>query len=177
MCPAPLYSYFDAQLLADFIMTSQFQEFDTQNSATSGNANQHYDQLSVAATAASLASGYSDYETQDNARLRKRRMTVTDDRRNSLYDYSGSRDAGLFGMNDGYQAGYGQSLAHSSSLPVPPGEGQSIADAITEGMSLSDLAFAGSQQYQVGEMSAGSGGHDGRPQSLRVAVTRAQNTE
>ncbi|KAJ1953781.1 hypothetical protein EC988_002796, partial [Linderina pennispora] len=204
MCPAPLYSYFDAQLLADFIMTSQFQEFDTQNSATSGNANQHYDQLSAAA--ASLSSGYSDYDAQDNARLRKRRMTVTDDRRGSNaheYSFANSRDTGLFHMGDSTQGsstqyyhspGYSQSLTHSamSSLPIPPSsaaaDSQTIADAITEGMTLGDLGLSGSQQYRCGEYddnsqhsnimgspSSGSRYSSRRPQSLRVAVTHSQN--
>ncbi|KAI8324884.1 LAG1-DNAbind-domain-containing protein [Martensiomyces pterosporus] len=201
MSPAPLYSYFDAQLLADFIMTSQFPGYDGTNStAATGDQAPSYSHLN--SIAAAFSSSTDDYDSYDNARVRKRRMTVSDDRRGddvagfSLPDVSDS----LFGMLDQHHSSYshsqphhhGQAMASSSlsSLPIPPSlEDPMMNAAIAGGLSINSLAFsqpqylpdssdAQSQQQQQQVLSSpttSSRLSTRKPQSLRVAVGRPRN--
>ncbi|KAJ1796448.1 hypothetical protein LPJ59_003742, partial [Coemansia sp. RSA 2399] len=123
--------YFDAQQLADFIMNSEFPGYDGANTtpATSDSTFNHMHNI-----AASFSGAPDDYESHDNARARKRRMTSSDERRASG-SFSGftlpDASNGLFCMLDHQQA-YSSSAAESmfqaaalSSLPVPPDSGNS----------------------------------------------------
>ncbi|KAJ1773808.1 hypothetical protein IW140_000218 [Coemansia sp. RSA 1813] len=131
--------YFDAQQLADFIMNSEFPGYDGANTtpATSDSTFNHMHNI-----AASFPGAPDDYESYDNARARKRRMTASDERRASG-SFSGftlpDTSNGLFCMLDqqhsgfvgsAQQQGYGSSgsMLHSaglSSLPAPPDSGNS----------------------------------------------------
>ncbi|KAJ2811823.1 hypothetical protein GGI24_006770, partial [Coemansia furcata] len=106
MCPAPVYSYFDAQILADFIMNSQFPGYDGTNS-TAASSDSAFGQLgSMAATF--VGTSADDYDSYDNARARKRRLTVSDDRRVEDLSNFNIPDVsdGLFSMLDQHQGGY-----------------------------------------------------------------------
>ncbi|KAJ2746576.1 hypothetical protein GGI20_001225 [Coemansia sp. BCRC 34301] len=157
MCPAPVYSYFDAQLLADFIMNSQFPGYDGTNT-TAASSDSVFGQLGSIATAFASASA-DDYDSYDNARARKRRLTVSDDRRAddlSSFNISDVSD-GLFSMLDqhhGYvgamhhqqhlnQNGSGHASSGSSSLPIPPSSSDdpSLNAALASGMPFNGLSF------------------------------------
>ncbi|KAJ2843483.1 hypothetical protein GGI22_007191 [Coemansia erecta] len=112
-------------------MNSEFPGYDGANTtpATSDSTFNHMHNI-----AASFSGAPDDYESHDNARARKRRMTSSDERRASG-SFSGftlpDANNGLFCMLDHQQA-YGSSAAGSmfqvaalSSLPVPPDSGNS----------------------------------------------------
>ncbi|KAJ2524740.1 hypothetical protein GGI11_000602 [Coemansia sp. RSA 2049] len=123
MCPAPLYSYFDAQQLADFIMNSEFPGYDGANTtpATSDSTFSHMHNI-----AAVLTGVPEDYESYDSARARKRRMTVSDGRRTDATSFGltlPDASSGLFSMLDQQ---HGSSFAngaqpHSYSSSSPSG--------------------------------------------------------
>ncbi|KAJ2005003.1 hypothetical protein H4R26_002188 [Coemansia thaxteri] len=145
MCPAPVNSYFDAQLLADFIMTSQFPEYDGTNT-TAATSDSAFGQIGSVTTAFANAVA-DDYESYDNARARKRRLTVSDDRRAedlSSFNISDVGD-GLFSMldpNHGYAAAMQQSQSSASSHIMPSSDGSSFNAALAGGMPFNGLSFA-----------------------------------
>ncbi|KAJ2684157.1 hypothetical protein H4R19_006919, partial [Coemansia spiralis] len=122
--------------LADLIMNGQLPAYDDSApaAASSDFAGNHISTLT-----ASFAGASDDYDGYENARARKRRMTVSGRPRPgelpalhmpAMGSSSGSAEAandGLFGMFDQHAAGYAR--AHPadagpqtlSSLPVPPG--------------------------------------------------------
>ncbi|KAJ1824835.1 hypothetical protein LPJ60_000444 [Coemansia sp. RSA 2675] len=158
MCPAPVYSYFDAQILADFIMNSQFPGYDGTNS-TAASSESAFGQLGSMA-ASFVGASTDDYDSYDNARARKRRMTVSDDRRVEDLSNFNMPDVsdGLFGMLDQHQGGYAGAMHQHqqsggghmasgstlSSLPIPPGtsdDPSSLNAALTGGMAFNGLTF------------------------------------
>ncbi|KAJ2910559.1 hypothetical protein GGI21_000750 [Coemansia aciculifera] len=191
MCPAPLYSYFDAQLLADFIMNSQFPGYDGTNT-TAASSDSAFGQLGNMATAFAAA---DDYDSYDNARVRKRRMTVSDDRR--VEDLSSFNipdvSEGLFSMLDqhhGYVGAMQQMQQHhqnqsstghmsasgSSSLPIPPGssDDSSVNAALASSMSFNGLPFPPNPYASSSSGDMGSPHHlHGNPLSSPPISTRA----
>ncbi|KAJ2584414.1 hypothetical protein GGH95_000394 [Coemansia sp. RSA 1836] len=160
MCPAPVYSYFDAQLLADFIMNSQFPGYDGTNT-TAASSDSGFGQLS------NIGAGFAgatadDYDSYDNARARKRRLTVSDDRRVedlSSFNIPDVSD-GLFSMLDQHHGYSGAMQQHQhqqnvgghmtsgssalSSLPIPPGtsdDSSPSATLVSSGMTFNGLPF------------------------------------
>ncbi|KAJ2805831.1 hypothetical protein H4S07_003931, partial [Coemansia furcata] len=147
--------YFDAQILADFIMNSQFPGYDGTNS-TAASSDSAFGQLgSMAATF--VGTSADDYDSYDNARARKRRLTVSDDRRVEDLSNFNIPDVsdGLFSMLDQHQGGYsgamqnqngGGHMASSSglsSLSIPPGSADdpSLNAALASGMPFNGLTF------------------------------------
>ncbi|KAJ2298171.1 hypothetical protein IWW55_004560 [Coemansia sp. RSA 2706] len=163
MCPASLYSYFDAQQLADFIMNSQLSAYDgtsTAAGAVGGNDSAGGHPVTIGTAFAGVP---EDYEGYDNARARKRRMTVSDERRTddmAAFHFSDAGSGGLLGMLDQpHSAGVaGQGDIGSlmsgpplSSLPIPPGsEAPSLNPALTGGMAFGGMSFQHSAYVHSG---------------------------
>ncbi|KAJ1736275.1 hypothetical protein LPJ61_000059 [Coemansia biformis] len=153
MSPASMYSYFDAQL-ADLIMNGQLSAYDDAGAAADSDpAGSHFHTL-----AAAFSGAPDDYDGFENARARKRRLTVSGGRRAGdvpalhIPDASGTSTAasaaaaGLFGMFDQHPGGYARTQhgagdagphAHGSvlsSLPIPPGsEGAALVGSLPFG--------------------------------------------
>ncbi|KAJ2852657.1 hypothetical protein IWW36_000014 [Coemansia brasiliensis] len=158
MCPASLYSYFDAQQLADFIMNSQLTAYDGTGTATAAVGTNDSGNGQALAIGGAFANVPEDYEGYDNARARKRRLTVSGERRTDDISFSDANCHGILSMLDqqsqqqqqhSYDSSIGSSTAHGdlgsllpgsalSSLPIPPG---------SEGSSTFNTALAGGMTF------------------------------
>ncbi|KAJ1947642.1 hypothetical protein GGF37_000225 [Kickxella alabastrina] len=148
MCPAPVNSYFDAQLLADFIMNGQYSGYDgTNTTATSNDPTYNIGNITAALSGIS-----EDYESHDNARARKRRMTVSDDRRaDDMHGFSmpeSMGDALFSSVLDHHHSSYGGIMQQSQgagpmlAMVMASGpEDPSLNAALTNNMSLG-MSFA-----------------------------------
>ncbi|KAJ2821695.1 hypothetical protein IWW50_004535, partial [Coemansia erecta] len=132
--------------LADFIMNSQLSAYD--GTSTTAAAAVNDPALTIGAT---FAGAPDDYEGYDNARARKRRLTVSDERRAedlSAFHFSDANTSSLFGMLDQHHSGsVGQSDMGSlmsgaalSSLPIPPGsEAPSLGNTLVGGIGFNGM--------------------------------------
>ncbi|KAJ1829509.1 hypothetical protein LPJ56_000271 [Coemansia sp. RSA 2599] len=184
MCPAPVYSYFDAQLLADFIMNSQIPGYDGTNT-TATSADPTYGHFGSIPTAFSGAA--DDYESHDNARARKRRMTVSDDRRGTDvhgFSLSESMNDSLFSSvldqshvygTAGYQqiqgTGAGISGAAMPMLPIQAGPDDTpLNAALTNSMVLSGMDFSQSAFVSAGVGSGSGSGSESSSSQLHASL-------
>ncbi|KAJ1819565.1 hypothetical protein LPJ75_001167, partial [Coemansia sp. RSA 2598] len=184
MCPAPVYSYFDAQLLADFIMNSQIPGYDGTNT-TATSADPTYGHFGSIPTAFSGAA--DDYESHDNARARKRRMTVSDDRRGTNvhgFSLSESMNDSLFSSvldqshvygTAGYQqiqgTGAGISGAAMPMLPIQAGPDDTpLNAALTNSMVLSGMDFSQSAFVSAGVGSGSGSGSESSSSQLHASL-------
>ncbi|KAJ2476087.1 hypothetical protein IWW56_005105 [Coemansia sp. RSA 2131] len=130
-------------------MNSQFSAYDgTSTTATAAAANDPALTIGM-----SFAGVPDDYEGYDNARVRKRRLTVSDERRVedlSAFHFSDANASSLFGILDQHHSGsagpaqsdIGSLMSGSglSSLPIPPGsEGSSFGGALNGSMGFGGI--------------------------------------
>ncbi|KAJ2801718.1 hypothetical protein H4R20_003567, partial [Coemansia guatemalensis] len=167
--------YFDAQQLADFIMNSQFPAFDDAN-PSAPTANDSAGNHGLHTIAAAFSGTPDDYEGFENARARKRRITVSDVRRTEDHpalhfpDAAGgaSSSSGLFGMLDQQSCGYASSQTNHqdlgslipgpalSSLPIPPGsEDPSFSTSLSGSMTFNGVGFPQHSYIQYGSDNIG----------------------
>ncbi|KAJ2625872.1 hypothetical protein GGI26_000335 [Coemansia sp. RSA 1358] len=171
-------------------MNSQFPGYDGANTtpATSDPAYSHIHNM-----AATFSGIPDDYDSYDNARARKRRMTVSEERRADSMSGFNLHDVGdgLFSMLDQHSNGYtsstftNQTVSGSmlqqnalSSLSIPPeSEDTSLNAGLAINISASGSnsgSFDSTQQNVQSSPALPSRGANGRKhQSLSVAISRA----
>ncbi|KAJ1846732.1 hypothetical protein LPJ73_004450, partial [Coemansia sp. RSA 2703] len=179
-------------LLADFIMNSQLPGYDVTNTTAptaDPSAYGHLGNINTAFTASS-----EDYESHDNARARKRRMTVSDDRRgDDVHGFTLPETIGdsFFGdiIDQNHQhpqnTGSLMTSAAMSMLPMATGgDDTSLNAALSHNMALSGIGFTQNNcgqdmsdgAYPQIHNPLGSPPLNGRPngrkhQSLSIAIT------
>ncbi|KAJ2723633.1 hypothetical protein GGI07_002515 [Coemansia sp. Benny D115] len=165
MCPLPLNSYLDTQYLEDIIMNGQFPGYDGANTSTT-IIDPSYN---ISAAFSGIA---DDYESHDNARARKRRITISEDRRtDDVHGFGGiavsmgdSLFNGIFDQDD-RQNGYANSTAayHSSQadlpmLPLTSGseDPSSLSTALTNNVAFGGMSFVPAPYLSGTSADAGS---------------------
>ncbi|KAJ2649350.1 hypothetical protein IWW40_003197 [Coemansia sp. RSA 1250] len=139
-------------------MNSQLTAYDGTGTATAMAATNDSGNGQALAIGGAFSNMPEDYEGYDNARARKRRMTVSGERRTDEINFSDANCNGILGMLDqqsqqqqqhSYDSSAGSSATHGdlgsllpgpalSSLPIPPG---------SEGPSTFNAALAGGMSF------------------------------
>ncbi|KAJ2454947.1 hypothetical protein EV183_001208 [Coemansia sp. RSA 2336] len=161
-------------------MNSQLTAYDGTGTATAVAATNDPGNGQALAIGGAFANVPEDYEGYDNARARKRRMTVSGERRTDEINFSDANCNGIFSMLDqqshhhqqqqhSYDSSTGSSATHGdlgsllpgqalSSLPIPPGsEGPSTFNAaLAGGMTFGGMNIQHSACLPHGNSTSGS---------------------